>query len=360
VMIRTILISSSLFLAIGSLAFGIFHWNAQLATTTENAKKELSVAAQEKEVLRLNEDSTTVVEDSVKDNHSPESSGSDATTGSTSTPDQSAIASSSEGTGSTHLEAAKKQTESSPSRNSGSNSTSSKDTSSTSAPTSGKADTSNASTPAGNSGSNNTSAKSTSSTSASTSGKADNSDAPTPAGNSGSNNTSAKSRSSTSASTSGKTDDSDASTPAGNSESTSTPGKGTSSTSASTSGESDDSDVSTPASSQSVAEIKAEYQSVFNDLEIQETSKIDQLIVQAKADYVSNKLSKAEIAAKYQEAAATLQSNADNTFNAIYQQLQNDLEKNGHNPNEAVEFKNNYEAKKQQRLSRVINEVQNF
>ena len=41
------------------------------------------------------------------------------------------------------------------------------------------------------------------------------------------------------------------------------------------------------ATNKSLSEIKSSYQTIFTDLEVQETSKLDQLLVQAKADYVS-------------------------------------------------------------------------
>ncbi len=118
---------------------------------------------------------------------------------------------------------------------------------------------------------------------------------------------------------------------------------------------------STPAAAgKTVADIKAAYQKIFSDLEVQEMSNIDQLVVQAKADYVSKKLSKADIAVKYQDAATVLESNADKTFNLIYQNLEFDLKKYGYDTNEAAEFKNEYQTKKQERLLRVINQVQSF
>ena len=42
-----------------------------------------------------------------------------------------------------------------------------------------------------------------------------------------------------------------------------------------------------------LTEIKTAYRDAFTDLEVQQTSSMDQLLVQAKADYVSGKLSKA-------------------------------------------------------------------
>ena len=98
--------------------------------------------------------------------------------------------------------------------------------------------------------------------------------------------------------------------------------------------------------SHTLPEIKTAYRDAFTDLEVQQTSHMDQLLVQAKADYVSGKLSKADLAVRYQAAATTLERNTDQLFNALYQQMQTDLEKNGHSANEAIEFRNEYQAKK--------------
>ncbi|RFU69532.1 hypothetical protein D0469_09200 [Peribacillus saganii] len=107
-------------------------------------------------------------------------------------------------------------------------------------------------------------------------------------------------------------------------------------------------------------EIKSSYRLLLSELEAQETSKVDQLVVQAKADYVGKKLSKTEIAAKYQAHAQTLEINADRSFNVLFQQFQYDLETNGHSLNEAQEFKREYQVKKEERMSRIISQVQGF
>jgi hypothetical protein len=110
----------------------------------------------------------------------------------------------------------------------------------------------------------------------------------------------------------------------------------------------------------SLEQIKSDYEALFRELEAQETSKADQLVVEAKGEYVSGKLSKAELAAKYKEIASIMEKNADRQFYALYQQLQIDLDKNGYNINEAQSFKNTYEAKKQERISRVTSQVSQF
>lgn len=110
----------------------------------------------------------------------------------------------------------------------------------------------------------------------------------------------------------------------------------------------------------SVEEIKGYYYPLFQELEAQETSKVDQLMVQAKADFISHKGTKSEIISKYQGVASMMEQNADRAFNAIYQQLQYDLEYNGHSLNEAQEFQQTYNAKKQERLSRVLSQMKDF
>jgi hypothetical protein len=110
----------------------------------------------------------------------------------------------------------------------------------------------------------------------------------------------------------------------------------------------------------SFEEIKAAYQKVFSELEVQEGSKVDQVVVQAKADFVSGKYSKAQLVEKYQEFAELLEGNADKTFNAYYKQMQLDLEKYGHDVNAAIPYKNEYNAKKQERMSHIISELSQF
>lgn len=106
--------------------------------------------------------------------------------------------------------------------------------------------------------------------------------------------------------------------------------------------------------------IKGDYYTLFNELEAQETSKIDQLIVQAKADYVSKKTPLSDLIVKYQDAANFMERNADKTFNTIYQQLQYDLERNGYSKDEAEEFKQTYNAKKAARTSRILSQIKDF
>lgn len=110
----------------------------------------------------------------------------------------------------------------------------------------------------------------------------------------------------------------------------------------------------------SLEDIKAAYRKTFSELEILEGSKIDQIVVQAKADYVSGKYTKEDLLGKYQEIALSLEEQADQSFHAIYQQLGADLKKNGHDQHEAVSFKNEYEQKKEERQSQVISELSEF
>lgn len=104
-------------------------------------------------------------------------------------------------------------------------------------------------------------------------------------------------------------------------------------------------------------EIKDHYVSLFNELEVQETSKADQLLVQAKADQVSGKFTKAELTTKYKDLSQKLEQNADQTFNVLYESLNSDLTKNGHSTSEAKEFKTIYNTKKQERIERIIEKL---
>ena len=103
----------------------------------------------------------------------------------------------------------------------------------------------------------------------------------------------------------------------------------------------------------SLIENKNYYLSLFDELEVQETSKADQLLVQAKADQVSGKYTKAELITKYQDLSKKLEQNADQTFNVLYEALHAD----GHSTSEAKEFKTTYQARKKERIERIITKL---
>lgn len=107
----------------------------------------------------------------------------------------------------------------------------------------------------------------------------------------------------------------------------------------------------------SLPEIKEYYLSLFDELEVQETSKADQLLVQAKADQVSGTYSKTELADKYQDLSKQLEQNSDQTFNVLYEALHADLSKNGHSTSAAKEFKTAYNTKKQERIERILKKL---
>ncbi len=109
-----------------------------------------------------------------------------------------------------------------------------------------------------------------------------------------------------------------------------------------------------------LAEIKSAYYETFSELEVLENSKIDQVVVQAKADYVSGKYSKEDLVVKYQETALALEARGNTAFQVVYQQLEYDLEKNGHDVTEAVVYRNEYERKKSERLSHMISQFSKF
>lgn len=110
----------------------------------------------------------------------------------------------------------------------------------------------------------------------------------------------------------------------------------------------------------SLADIKAAYQDGFSELAIWQGSTIDQIIVQAKADYVSGLYTKESLLAKYQELALTLEAQADEFFEAIYLDLENELERNGYPLSEAEVFRKEYERKKAERLQQVVDKLSDF
>lgn len=120
------------------------------------------------------------------------------------------------------------------------------------------------------------------------------------------------------------------------------------------------SDSSDDDGKKSLSQLKEKYNAAFQELEAEETSKVDQLVVQAKADYVSKKATKSELLAKYSQAATIMEQNADKAFNVLYQQFQYDLETQGYDISVADEYKAAYQNKKQARLDRVVEDVNSF
>ena len=72
------------------------------------------------------------------------------------------------------------------------------------------------------------------------------------------------------------------------------------------------------------------------------------------------KYTKSDLINKYSTIAQQLEGHADQLFNSIYDQLEKDLSQNGYDPNEASEFRSEYDSKKQARLSYAINQLKNF
>jgi hypothetical protein len=103
-----------------------------------------------------------------------------------------------------------------------------------------------------------------------------------------------------------------------------------------------------------VNEIKARFKPVFADLQNQANAKIDGLVNYAFSEYKTKKANGESISysyfySKYTSASGTLEANTDATFNMIYNALTNELKKSGYSPNEAKEFRDQYESTKKQR-----------
>ncbi|MBU8905946.1 hypothetical protein [Desertibacillus haloalkaliphilus] len=109
--------------------------------------------------------------------------------------------------------------------------------------------------------------------------------------------------------------------------------------------------------SKSLQEIKSEYFLVFQSMEREHTANLDRLIQQAYRDYVDNGAENVNVD-KYRSEASALESSADASFYATYEQLKVELGEHGYSQSEATEFKETYERKKQSRrneLESIVN-----
>ncbi|MDC3412141.1 hypothetical protein NC797_01415 [Aquibacillus sp. 3ASR75-11] len=101
-----------------------------------------------------------------------------------------------------------------------------------------------------------------------------------------------------------------------------------------------------------VIEIKEQYRSSFERLEKQTRKKLNQLIDKARKEYKQKKQAGEDISyinfyTKYSALAQQLEQKTNTSFERVYTSLEQKLEENGYQKNNAIEFKNTYTKTKQ-------------
>ncbi|MFA9559324.1 hypothetical protein ACERII_18590 [Evansella sp. AB-rgal1] len=134
--------------------------------------------------------------------------------------------------------------------------------------------------------------------------------------------------------------------------STNTSGNGTSSNTSTSNGNNANNDSSS--SVLSIAEIKNVYLRQFESLQSEEHTRIEKLAAEARVDYElmragQSEWSSSELQLHYIERIEVMEAEADARFNEIYRELTSALEENGHNKQEAEEFRIIYDTLKEER-----------
>lgn len=117
-----------------------------------------------------------------------------------------------------------------------------------------------------------------------------------------------------------------------------------------------------PSTKPTVAEVKAKYEVVFNQLEGQADSKLNSLISKAKKEYTDKKANGEKISYgyffnKYMGAANTLEANTDAVFYGVVQAVEAELAANGFSKTHAKSFVEHYEATKKARRDSLMKKV---
>lgn len=123
--------------------------------------------------------------------------------------------------------------------------------------------------------------------------------------------------------------------------------------------------ISTVNSKPTVASIKDKYVPTLKALEVQATSKIDNLLSRAVSEYSTKKENGEDINPgyfynKYAGAAERLESSTDSAFNSLIGIIEQDLEANGFDKSYAQSFRNEYEAAKKARRNAILSKAKEF
>ncbi|KGR73966.1 hypothetical protein [Ureibacillus sinduriensis] len=111
-----------------------------------------------------------------------------------------------------------------------------------------------------------------------------------------------------------------------------------------------------------VKSIKEKYRPALEALQSQASSRINNLIGNAKSEYIEKKANGGSISPgyfyhKYMAAANSLEASTDAAFNSLIKIIENDLAKNGYDRSHAQSFRDEYAASKEELRSNLLSQV---
>lgn len=113
-----------------------------------------------------------------------------------------------------------------------------------------------------------------------------------------------------------------------------------------------------------VKSIKEKYRPALEALQSQASSRINNLIGNAKSEYVQKQANGESISPgyfynKYMGAANSLEASTDAAFNSLIKIVENDLAKNGYDKSHAQSFREEYATSKEALRSNLLSQVKN-
>lgn len=111
-----------------------------------------------------------------------------------------------------------------------------------------------------------------------------------------------------------------------------------------------------------VKSIKEKYRPALETLQSQASSRINNLIGNAKSEYVQKQANGESISPgyfynKYMGAASSLEASTDAAFNSLIKIVENDLAQNGYDKSHAQSFREEYAASKEELRSNLLSQI---
>ncbi|WP_432354343.1 hypothetical protein [Sporosarcina sp. A2] len=111
----------------------------------------------------------------------------------------------------------------------------------------------------------------------------------------------------------------------------------------------------------SVASIKAKYEPTLKSLESQAAGRLNSLVGRAKSEYgeksKTSEVSYGYFYNKYMGAAQSMEAQTDGAFNSVMKALENELKANGYDKSYAKNFRTDYEARKKNLRTQLMNKA---